>query len=326
MKAVAQDEYGPTEALRVQEMDEPAAGPDQVLVRVRAASVNPADWHFMRGEPYIARLQAGLRAPKASVLGCDLAGTVEAVGASVQGFEPGDDVFGSPFMRGFGAFAELAAVPAEVLAHKPARLSFAEAAAMPLAALTALQGLRDQAKVEAGQQVLIVGASGGVGTFAVQIASAYGTEVTGVCSSANADLVRSLGADRVIDYTREKFTEGDERYDVIFQLGGTAAPGECRRALTSTGTLVLSSGESAARWIGPLGRVLRASLLSPFISQKLTSFTVKPNAEDLNELKRLVEAGQLKPIIGATYSLAQAPEAIRQVEGGRAHGKVVIET
>ena len=326
MKAIAQDEYGPVEALRLQEMDDPVAGPDQVLVRVRAASVNPADWHFMRGEPYIARLQAGLRAPKATVLGCDLAGTVEAVGASVQGFEPGVDVFGSPFMRGFGAFAELTAVPAEVLAHKPADLSFAEAAAMPLAALTALQGLRDQAKIEAGQRVLIVGASGGVGTFAVQIAKAYGTEVTGVCSSANVDLVRSLGADRVIDYTREKFTEGGERYDVIFQLGGTTGPGACRRVLNPKGTLVLSSGESAGRWIGPLGRILRASLLSPFVSQKLTSFTVKPNAEDLDELKRLVEAGRLKPVIGATCSLAQAPEAIRQVEAGHTPGKVVIET
>lgn len=326
MKAVAQDEYGPVEILHIQEMDDPAVGPDQVLVRVRAASVNPADWHFMRGEPLIARLQAGLRAPKAAVLGCDLAGTVEAVGASVHDYEPGDEVFGSPFMRGFGAFAELAAVPAEVVAQKPADLSFAEAAAMPLAALTALQALRDQAKVEAGQRVLIVGASGGVGTFAVQIAKAYGTEVTGVCSSANVDLVRSLGADRVIDYTREEFTEGDERYDVIFQLGGTTGPEEWRRVLTPRGTLVMSSGESAGRWIGPLGRVLRASLLSPFVSQKLTSFTVKPNAEDLNELARLVEAGQLKPVIGATYSLAQTPEAIRQVEVGPTRGKVVIET
>ena len=325
MKAVAQDKYGPVEALCVQEMDDPAVGPDQVLVRVRAASVNPADWHFMRGEPYIARLQAGLRAPKAAVLGCDLAGTVEAVGASVQGYEPGDEVFGSPFMRGFGAFAELTAVPAEVLAHKPADLSFVEAAALPLAALTALQGLRDQAKVEAGQRVLIIGASGGVGTFAVQIAKAYGAEVAGVCSHANVDLVRSLGADQVIDYTREKFTDGGERYDVIFQLGGTEGPAECRRVLTSTGTLVMSSGESAGRWLGPLGRVLRASLLSPLVSQKLTTFTVKPNTEDLNELRRLVEAGQLKPVIGATYSLAEVPQAIRQVEEGHARGKVVIE-
>ena len=210
MKAIVQDKYGSPDVLELQEVDDPTVDRDQVLVRVRAASVNPADWHFMRGEPYIARLQAGLRTPKAVVLGCDLAGTVEAAGASVQGLEPGDEVFGSPFMRGFGAFAELAVVPAEVLAHKPADLSFAEAAAMPLAGLTALQGLRDQAKVEAGQRVLIVGASGGVGTFAVQIAKASGAEVTGVCSPANVDLVRSLGADRVIDYTREKFTDRGE--------------------------------------------------------------------------------------------------------------------
>jgi NADPH:quinone reductase-like Zn-dependent oxidoreductase len=325
MKAIVQDEYGAVDVLRLREIDDPAVGPDQVLVRVRAASVNPADWHFMRGEPFIARLQAGLRTPKAAVLGCDLAGTVEAVGASVQGHEPGDEVFGSPFMRGFGAFAELTAVPAEVLAQKPAELSFAEAAAMPLAALTALQALRDRAQVESGQRVLIVGASGGVGTFATQIAKAYGAEVTGVCSSANVDLVRSLGADQVIDYSREKFTEGGERYEVIFQLGGTEGPAECRRVLTPKGTLVVSSGESAGRWIGPLGRVLGASLLSLFVSQNLTSFTVKPSAEDLNELRRLVEAGQLKPVIGATYSLAQVPEALRQVGGGHTRGKVVIE-
>ena len=229
-------------------------------------------------------------------------------------------------MRGFGAFAELTAVPVDVLAHKPAGVSFAEAAAMPLAASTALQGLRDQAKVEAGQRVLIVGASGGVGTFAVQIAKAFGAEVTGVCSSANIDLVHSLGADRVIDYTRETFTEGGERYDVIFQLAGTEGPAECRRVLTPKGTLVLSSGESPRRWIGPLSRVLGAKLLSLFVSQNLTSFTVKPNAEDVDELGRRAEAGQLKPVIEATYSLAQVPEAIRRVEGGHTRGKVVIET
>ena len=325
MKAIVQDEYGPADVLTLRDIDRPPIGADQVSVRVRAASINPADWHFMRGEPYIARLQAGLRRPKAAVLGCDLAGTVEKAGANVASHKPGDEVFGSPFMRGFGAFAEWASVPGEVLAKKPANLSFAEAAALPLAALTALQGLRDKAQLERGQQVLIVGASGGVGSFAVQIAKAYGAEVTGVCSSANTELVRSVGADRVIDYTREHFTERGELYDVIFQLAGTEGPAELRRVLSPNGTAVLSSGDSSGRWIGALGRVLKASLWSPFVKQKLTSFTVRPNADDLNIVRDHVEAGEIKPVIGRTYSLAEVPAAIRQMEEGHTGGKVVVQ-
>jgi NADPH:quinone reductase-like Zn-dependent oxidoreductase len=324
MKAMVQDEYGPADVLRLAEVDRPAVGPDQVLVRVRAASVNPADWHFMKGEPYIARLQAGLRKPKAAVLGCDLAGTVEAVGANVTEPIPGDEVFGSPFMRGFGAFAEFCALPSDAVSRKPANLSFAEAATVPLAGLTALQALRDHGQVERGRRVLVVGASGGVGTFAVQLAKAFGADVTGVCSGANADLVRSLGADRVLDYAEGDFTEGNERYDLVLQLAGPHGPSALRRLLTPEGTLVLSSGESDGRWIGPVGRIIKASLMSPFVGQRLTSFTVAPNRPDLETLTELLEAGRLRPVIGRTFALSETPEAIRQVEGGHTRGKMVI--
>jgi NADPH:quinone reductase-like Zn-dependent oxidoreductase len=325
MKVIVQSEYGSADVLKLEEIEAPAAAPGQVLVRVRAASVNPADWHFMRGEPYIARLQAGLRAPKAKVLGCDLAGSVESVGDEVTGFTAGDEVFGSPFMRGFGAFAELAVVPAEVLSQKPASFSFGEAAAMPLAGLTALQALRDVASVETGAKVLIIGASGGVGTFAVQLAKAFDADVTGVCSAANVDLVHSLGADRVIDYGREDITEGGERYDLVLQLAGDQSPSALRRLLHESGTLVLSSGESKGRWIGPLARVLAASLTSPFVSQTLTSFTVRPNSEDLGALKGFIENGQLRPVISETVSLDDVPEAVRRVERGHTRGKIVVE-
>ena len=325
MKAMAYMKYGPPDVLELTEVEKPAPKDDEVLLKVHAASLNPADWHLLRGEPYIARLQLGLRKPKERVLGCDVAGHVEALGKNVTMLQPADEVFGSPFMHGFGAFAESVCVSEELLAPKPATLSFEQAAAVPLAASTALQGLRDHGRIEPGQKVLIIGASGGVGTFAVQIAKYFDAEVTGVCSTRNVEMVRSLGADHVIDYTKEDFTRsGQKKYDLIFQLAGSRSPSECRRALTSKGTLVLISGESDGRWIGPVDRIIKAAVLSPFVSQKMASFTVKPNREDLHYLKELIEAGKLTPVIDRTYSLSETPEAIRYLENGHARGKVVI--
>ena len=324
MKAMAYTEYGPPDVLELTEVEKPVANGDEVLLKVHAASVNPADWHLLRGTPYIARLQLGLRKPKERVLGCDVAGQVEAVGKNFNNKQPGDEVFGSPFMHGFGAFAERVCVPEDLLAPKPASLSFEQAAAVPLAASTALQGLRDHGGIEPGHNVLIIGASGGVGTFAVQIAKAFDAEVSGVCSTRNVDMVRSLGADHVIDYTKEDFTRSGQKYDLIFQLAGTRSPSDCRRALTSKGTLVQISGDSDGRWIGPVDRIIKALVLSPFVSQKMASFTVKPNKEDLQFLKQLLEAGKLTPVIDRTYSLSETPEAIRYLENGHARGKVVI--
>jgi NADPH:quinone reductase-like Zn-dependent oxidoreductase len=324
MKAMVNMKYGPPDVLELAEVEKPTPKDDEVLLKVHAASVNPADWHLLRGDPYIARLQLGLRKPKNRVLGCDVAGRVEAVGRNVTTLRPGDGVFGSPFMRGFGAFAERVSVPEDLLAPKPANLSFEQAAAVPLAASTALQGLRDHGGIEPEHRVLIIGASGGVGTFAVQIAKSFGAEVTGVCSTRNVELVRSLGADHVIDYTREDFVRSGRKYDLVFQLAGTRSPSECRRALTPEGTLVQISGESDGRWIGPVDRIIKALVLSPFVSQKMASFTVKPNEEDLRFLKLLIEDGKLTPVIDRTYPLSETPEAIRYLENGRARGKVVI--
>jgi NADPH:quinone reductase-like Zn-dependent oxidoreductase len=325
MKAIVHHEYGsPVDVLALEEIDRPACGDDDVLVRVRAASVNPADWHMVRGVPDIARLSFGLRAPKHRVPGCDVAGQVEAVGRNVTMFQPGNEVFGSPFGNGFGAFAEYACLSDGLLTLKPANLSFERAAAVPLAALTALQALRDHGRIEPGHRVLIIGASGGVGTFAVQIAKSLGAEVTGVCSTRNVDMVRSIGGDHVVDYTQADFTEGGRRYDLILQLAGTRSPSDCRRALTSRGTLVLISGESDGRWIGPVARIVAALALSPFVSQRMTSFTVKPNREDLQLLSQLIEAGTVTPVIDRTYSLSEVPEAIRYLEEGHVRGKVVV--
>jgi NADPH:quinone reductase-like Zn-dependent oxidoreductase len=321
MKAIVYHEYGSPDVLELQDIDKPVVADEHVLVRVRAASVNPADWHFMRGEPYLMRPQSGLRKPKKNFVGHDIAGQVEAVGKDVTGFRPGDEVFADV---GAGGFAEYASVSEGVLVLKPANLTFEQAAAVPLAGLTALQGLRDAGQIRPGQKVLIIGASGGVGTFAVQIAKSFGAEVTAVCSTRNMELVRSLGADAVIDYTQGDFTQSGQKFDLIFQLAGTSSPSHCRQALTSKGTLVLSSGESDGRWIGPVDRLVKAAVLSPFVSQKLGSFLAKPNKDDLQFLKELIEAGKLMPVIDRTYPLSEVPEAIRYLEEGHARGKVVI--
>jgi NADPH:quinone reductase-like Zn-dependent oxidoreductase len=326
MRAIVQDKYGPpAEVLELKDIAKPSVKDSEVLVQVHAASVNPADWHLVRGEPYIARLDMGLRKPKHSVLGCDLAGRVEAVGAKVTTIQPGDEVFGSPFGHGFGAFAESCVLASEdLLELKPSNLAFEQAAAVPLAGVTALQALRDHGQIEPGQNVLIIGASGGVGTFAVQIAKSFGATVTGVCSTRNVDMVGSLGADRVIDYTQEDFVEEGQRYDLVFQVGGSRSPADCRRALTRKGTLVAISGESGGHWIGPVGRAIKAVVLFRFVSQRLAIFTVKPNRDGLRHLKGLIEAGELTPMIDRTYALTEAQEAIRYLEERHARGKVVL--
>jgi NADPH:quinone reductase-like Zn-dependent oxidoreductase len=321
LKAITFHRYGAPEVLELRDVDDPAVGDDDVLVRVRAASANPRDWHFMRGEPYFVRLQAGLRTPKNHLLGSDVAGVVEAVGRNVTRFRPGGEVIADVVQ---GGFAEYACVPEDFAGPKPANLTFEQAAAVPLAALTALQGLRDAGKVRPGQKVLVVGAAGGVGTFAVQLAKWLGAEVTGVCSAGKAELVRSIGADHVVDYAREDFTKGGERYDLIFQLAGTHSPSECRRALTPKGTLLLSSGESSGRWIGPVSRIAKAAVLSPFVGQRLVPFIAKRSGEDLQLMRELIESGKVSPVIDRTYSLGEVPEAIRYLEAGHAKGKVVI--
>ena len=325
MKAMVCRGYGPPEdVLQLADIDEPAVADDEVLVRVHATSVNPADWHLVRGVPSIARLQFGLRTPSFGVPGCDVAGRIEAVGRDVATLSRDDDVFASPFMHGFGTFAELVSVPESLVARKPSNLTFEQAAAVPLAASTALQGLRDHAHIEAGDSVLIVGASGGVGTFAVQIAKALGAEVTGVCSTRHVDMVFSLGADHVIDYTKADFTDGSRRYDVILQAAGAHTARACRRALTTNGTLVQISGTSDNRWIGPLGRIVTGRLLSPFVSQTITSFTVRPNRQDLEFIGSLIEAGKVTPVIDRTFPLTDIHDAIRHVEEGHTRGKVVV--
>jgi NADPH:quinone reductase-like Zn-dependent oxidoreductase len=323
MKAIVYDKYGPPDVLKLQVVDRPTVSDDDVLVQVRAASVNPYDWHFMRGEPYFMRLMIGLLRPKSNRLGADLAGRVEQVGKNVTGFRPGDEVFGDTGGGPWGSFGEFVCVPENWLDLKPADLTFEQAAAVPLAGITALQGLRDWGDVQPGQQVLIIGASGGVGTFAVQIAKSFGAEVTGVCSTRNAEMVRSLGADHVIDYTQEDFSRRGKRYDLIFQLAGTLSPSGCRRALTPGGTLVLSSGEGG-RWFGPLGRMLEAMVSGPFVGQKMVSRVARQSKADLGILKQLIETGKVTPLIDRSYSFEEIPEAIRYLEEGHARGKVVV--
>jgi NADPH:quinone reductase-like Zn-dependent oxidoreductase len=319
MKAIVQDRYGAPDVLELREVDRPAAGDGEVLVRVRAASINPYDWHVVTGTPYLMRIASGLSRPKQKIPGLDLAGQVEAVGPGVSGFRPGDEVFGARA----GSFAEYVCARADGVAPKPSNLTFEQAAAVPVAGLTALQGLRDQGRIQAGQKVLIIGASGGVGTFAVQLAKGFGAHATGVCSARNADLVRALGADRVIDYAREDFAQGGERYDLIFELAGTRAPSLSRRALAPRGTLVLCSGEGG-RWLGPAGRMLGALVLSRRGHQRLTTWVVKPSRPDLDLLKELLESGKVAPVIDRRYTLAEVPEALRQQGAGHARGKTVI--
>ena len=290
-------------------------------MRVHAAAVNPDDWHYMRGLPYIARARTGLRSPTRTVPGGDMAGQVEAIGKDVTRFQPGDEIFAS--IEG-GSLAEYACASEDLVAPKPVNLTFEQAAAVPLAALTALQGLRDQGRIQSGQKVLIIGASGGVGTFAVQLGKSFGADVTGVCSTRKVDMVRSIGADHVIDYTQEDFTQSGQKYDLIFQLAGTRSPSDCRRALTSKGTLVMSSGESDGHWIGPMDRIIKAVVLSPFVSQRLGAFEAKQSKQDLQILKGLIESGKVWPVIDRTYPLSETAEALRYLEEGHARGKVVI--
>jgi NADPH:quinone reductase-like Zn-dependent oxidoreductase len=317
MQAIVQDRYGSAEVLEAQDIERPVIGDDEVLVRVRAASVHIGDWILMTGTPYVMRLGTGLSKPKNPVPGTDIAGTVESVGTRVQSLKPGDEVFGWCT----GAFAEYARAPEDQLVTKPANLTFEQAAAVGVSASTALQVLRDDANVQPGQKILINGASGGVGTFAVQIAKAFGAEVTGVCSTKNLELVRSIGADHVLDYTQQDFRDGAERYDVILDNVGDRSMADTRRALTPNGKLLSNGGGHAS---GKLGRTIRAFLASLVVRQQARPSVKTQNRPDLIALKELVEAGEVTPVIGGTYPLGQTADAISQVAAGHARGTLVI--
>jgi NADPH:quinone reductase-like Zn-dependent oxidoreductase len=320
MKAIVYTEYGPPDVLQFTEVAKPIPKDDEVLIQIHAASVNPLDWHFMRGTPYIVRILAGLRKPKVTRLGVDVAGHVEAVGKNVTQFEPGDEVFGACK----GAFAEYVCASEGSLVLKPTNVTFEQAAAVAIAAFTALQGLRDKGHIQPGQKVLINGAAGGVGTFAVQIAKSFGVDVTGVCSTRNVGMVRSIGADQVIDYTQEDFTKSGQRYDLILDMIGNHSLSDCRRALTPEGTLVLVGGPDEGRWLRPLTGMLKPVVLSRFVSQNLVMFLARRSKEDLIIMQELLEAGKVTPVIDRSYPLSEVPEAIRYLEEGHAQGKVVI--
>jgi len=320
MKAITYREYGAPEVLELSEIEVPAAGDDEVLIRVGAASLNPYDWHFMRGTPYFVRLQAGLRRPKQVRLGADVAGTVQAVGSNVTEFQPGDEVFG----HATGAFAEFVCGKPKNLALKPAVVSFEEAATLNIAGLTALQGLRDIGNFQADRQVLVNGASGGVGTFAVQIAVSMGAEVTAVCSTGNLELVRSLGASHTVDHTTDDFTATDRRYDLILDTVATRSPAACRRILRPNGIYVAVGSLSMGDWIGPISFIAGVRLAAIFRSQSMTSMLARTNSEDLRALADLVSAGSIKPVIDRVVPLEDAAAAMAYVEEGHARGKVVI--
>jgi NADPH:quinone reductase-like Zn-dependent oxidoreductase len=320
MQAMVQDRFGPPDVLELREIDEPRAGDGEVLVRVRAASVNPADWYAMTGMPWVARPTMGLRKPKMNRPGLDLAGVVAAVGGGVTRFKPGDEVFGTSA----GTLAECATAAEDALVAKPANLSFEQAAAVPVAGLTALQGLRDKGRLQPGQQVLVNGASGGVGTFAVQVAKALGAEVTAVCSTRNVDTARSLGADRVVDDTREDFTRGDRRYDLLLDVAGSRPWSACQRVLEPRATLVLVGAPKGSRLLGPLGHIVKVSLASRRASQKAVFFISKSTHEDLTALRELLEAGTVTPVVERTYPLPEAAQALRYLGEGHARGKLVV--
>ncbi|OEJ41704.1 NADPH:quinone reductase [Streptomyces agglomeratus] len=322
MKAMTHATYGPPSVLRLEDIPRPVPGSGEVLVRIEAAGVDPGVWHLMAGMPYLIRAMGfGLRAPKDRVRGQDLAGRVEAVGPDVTRFAPGDEVYGTCD----GSFAEYACAKEENLARKPANLTFEEAAAVPVSAVTALQAVRNAGRLKAGQSVLVIGAGGGTGHFAVQLAKSFGAHVTGVCSTAKADLVRSLGADEVIDYTREDATDGTRRYDLVLDTAGNRPLPVLRRALTPGGTLVIVGGEGGGDWIGGNGRQLRALVLSPFTGQRLRGLAVMNlHHDDLSFLAELIEGGTVRPVVDRTYPLADVPEAITYLMDGHVRGKVVV--
>jgi NADPH:quinone reductase-like Zn-dependent oxidoreductase len=321
MEAIVQDVYGSTEVLTLKDIAQPEVGNKEVLVRVHAAGVDRGAWHLMTGRPYLLRIAGyGLRRPKNPVRGREVAGVVEAIGADVTRFRPGDAVMGI----GEGTFAEYARAREDKLVPKPASLTFEQAAAVPISAGTALQAVRDQGKVQPGQKVLVIGASGGVGTFAVQLAKTFGADVTGVASTAKVDLVRSIGADHVIDYTRDDVADGRQHYEVILDIGGNRPLSHLRRALTRQGTLVLVGGESGDRWTGGMGRQVLAVATSAFSRQNMRMFINKERSADLQYLTELIDAGKVTPIIDRTYPLRQTPEAILYLEEGHSRGKIVI--
>ena len=321
MKAAVRSRYGSPDVVELREIERPVAADDEVLVRVRASSVNPADWYSLTGTPYVGRTAMGLLKPKSNRLGVDFAGTVEAVGKDVTQFRPGDEVFGGRD----GAFAEYLCVREErAVVLKPANVAFEQAAAVPVAALTALQGLRDKGQIQPGQKVLINGASGGVGTFAVQIAKALGAEVTGVCSTRNVDLVRSIGADHVIDYTREDFTRSDRRYDLMLDVAGSRSWSECRRVLNPQATLAIVGAPKGNRLIGPLSHVVKVRLAALPSSQKVVFFIAKFNKADMVVLRDLLEAGKVTPVVDRRYELSEIADALRYLGEGHAQGKIVI--
>jgi NADPH:quinone reductase-like Zn-dependent oxidoreductase len=321
MKAIVYRCYGGPDVLKFEDIAKPTPADDRVLVKVHAASVNPLDWHYMRGKPYLVRPMAGMGKPDSMLMGADFAGTVEAIGKNVTRYKPGDEVFGDRD----GAFGEYVTVRENgAMALKPSNMSMEQAAAVPIAGLTALQALRDKGKIQAGQKVLINGASGGVGTFAVQIAKTYGADVTGVCSTRNVEMVKSIGADHVIDYTKEDFTQGSVRYDLIIDNVGSHTLSEYRNVLTPNGALVIVGGPSDDPWLGPVASLVKAYFVSPFVSQKLIFILAQANGEDLDVLRDLMQTGKLTPVIDRRYPLSETAQAISYLEQGHAKGKVII--